>query len=188
MLSPTLRYTQSQLLNTMLPFTALRISIGSALLATCVATNLLARAQSGPGWEVPVHVVWALTFGPVVSIVLIVIASVALFFAWTRGNISRSAIISTVVVLLTAVVLTATITFFEPEQWPIRNPNASALATVVPWPTLVVAGVVFWLVGFYGNANSAYRGVLGALFVTLAYAIAVLFFLAGMYGMYPFFR
>lgn len=165
---------------------ALRIAIGSALLAICVATNVLGRAQSGPGWEVPNHVIWALSFGSVVAVGLIVLALVAVFLVCTQGNISRTAIISTVAMLLTAVLLTASMVFFEPEQWPTRNPKASAVAMALAWPTLPVTGVVFWLVGFYSIANSSYRGVLGALFVILAYTIGVFFFLGGMYSMYPF--
>lgn len=164
----------------------LRVAIGSALLATCVAMNVLGRAQSGSGWEVPQQVMWALTVGPVVGMVLIVIASVTLLVAWAGGNVSRFATISTVAVLLTSVVLTVTMMFFEPEQWLSTNPNASEVAAALMWLIIPVAGFVFWLVCFYGVANSAFRGVLGALFVITAYTIGVIFFLAGMYSMYPY--
>ena len=161
--------------------TALRIAIGSAVLAACLAANLLARAQSGPGWEVPVDVVMALTFGPSFAVGLIVVALLALPLARPLANIPRSAIIGTIAVLLTAVLLTAILMLSEPAQWPKRHPNASAVASVLPLPAFVVSGVVFWLVGFYCVGSSPYRGVLEAVMAIIASIIGVVLLIAGIY-------
>jgi hypothetical protein len=163
-------------------YKALRIAIGSAVLAACLATNLLARAQSGPGWEVPADVVRALTFGPSFTVALIVVALVALFAACSLGNIPRYAIIGTVAVILTAVLLTAIVIFSEPAQWPVRHPNASAVARVLPLPAFVVSGVVFWLVGFYCVASSSHRGALQAVVAIMASIIGVVLLIAGIYA------
>ena len=168
-----------------IPIYVLRIAIGSAVLSSCLAANLLALAQSGPGWEVPVHVVMALKYGPFFTVGLIVVALVALFAACSPGNIPRSAIIGAVAVLLTALLLTTILIFSEPAQWPIRHPNASAVASVLLWPAFVVSGVVFWLVGFYCVASSSYRGALQAVMTIIASIIAsiigVVLLIAGIY-------
>jgi hypothetical protein len=167
---------------TLTNYTVLRIAIGAAILAACLATNLLALAQSGPGWEVPMDVVIKLTRGPSFIVVLIIIAAAALFQVRALGNVPRSAIIGTVAVLVTAVFLTGIIFFSEPAQWPSRHPNASAVAKILPWPAFIVSGVVFWLVGFYCVGSSSYRGGLRAVMVIMAAIIGVLFFIGGIYA------
>ena len=162
----------------------LRIAIGSAVLAASLAASLLARAQSGPGWEVPADVVMALTVGPKFTIGLIVIASLALVFASRLGNVARSVSIGTIAVILIATLLTVAISDGEPEQWPVRHANASAVVGVLFWPTLILSGVVFWLLGFYLVAPSSYRGagqVVGAIISIIASIIGVLLCLAGLY-------
>jgi hypothetical protein len=167
---------------TLTNYNALRIAIGSAILAACLATSLLGHAQSGPGWEVPIDVVIKLTRGPTFVVWLIIIAAAALFQARALGGIPRSAIIGTVAVLLTAVFLTGLILFSEPAQWPSRHPNASAVAKILPLPAFIVSGVVFWLVGFYSVASPSYRGGLRAVIVIVASTIGVLLFVAGIYA------
>ena len=62
---------------------ALRIAIGSGVLAASLALSLVARAQYSPGWEVPRDVVLTLEVGPRFTIALIVELLAAVFL---RGN------------------------------------------------------------------------------------------------------
>lgn len=126
-------------------------------------------------------VVIALTLGPYFTVGLIVVALVALPLARPLANIPRSAIIGTVAVLLTAVLLTAILVLSEPAQWPVRHPNASAVARLLPLPAFVVSGVVFWLVGFYCLASSSSRGALQAVMAIMASIIGVVLLIAGIY-------
>ena len=162
----------------------LRIAIGSAVLAVSFAAALLSRAQSGPGWEVPTDVVMALSVGPKFLIGLIVVGSVAFLCAGRMGIIPRSVSIGTTAMLLISALLTVTILAAEPEQWPVRHPNASAVVGALLWPALVVSGVAFWLLNFYFVAPSSYRGalqVVGAIISIMASIIGVLLCIAGLY-------
>ena len=160
---------------------ALRIAIGSGVLAASLALSLIARAQYGPGWEVPSDVVLALEVGPRLTIALIVVASAALVQAVSLGNIPRAALIGTVAVLATSVLLTVTIIQLEPAQWPVRHPNASAVAKVLTWPTIFVSGVVFWLFGFYVGGPPSQRGTLQLIVGIITSLIGVLLCLSGLY-------
>ena len=162
---------------------ALRIAIGSSVLAASLALSLVSRAQFGPGWEVPSDVVLALEVGPRFTIALIVVASAALVQAVSLGNIPRVALIGTVTVLATSVLLTVTIIQLEPAQWPVRHPTISAVAKVITGPTIFVSGVVFWLLGFYFGAPSSRRGILPLIVGMITSIIGVLICLGGIYAL-----
>ena len=162
---------------------ALRIAIGSAVLAASFALSLVSRAQFGPGWEVPSDVVLALEVGPRFTIALIVVSLAALVQAVSLGNIPRAALIGTVAVLATSVLLNAIIIQLEPAQWPVRQPTISAVAKVILGPTIFVSGVVFWLVGFYFGAPSSRRGTLQLIMGIITSIISVLLCLCGIYAL-----
>jgi hypothetical protein len=121
----------------------------------------------------------ALRFGPFFTVGLIVVSLVALLAARLTGNIPHRALIGMVAVLLLAVLLTGILILSEPAQWPLTRPIASAVARVLPLPSFVMSGFVFWLVGFYCIDSSSYRGALQAVIITLASIIGVLLLIAG---------
>jgi hypothetical protein len=160
----------------------LRIAIGSAILSACLGISLIGRAQHS-SFEVPGDVVLTLAVGPRFTIALIVVASVALLLALRLRPIHHLALIGTAIVLLTSVLLTITIIFFDPAQWPVRLPNASAFVGVMTGPTIVVSGVVFWLLGFYFALPSSHRGTLQAALIITASTIGAFFGMAALYGL-----
>ena len=162
---------------------ALRIAIGSGVLAASLALTLISRAQYGPGWEVPSHVVLVLEVGPRFAIALIIVAAAVLIYAVTVGDVPRAALIGTVTLLATAVLLTATIIQLEPAQWPVTHPNGSAVARVITWPAIFISGVVFWLLGFYFGGPSSRRGILQHVVAIITSIIGVLLFLSGLYAL-----
>lgn len=162
---------------------ALRIAIGSSILAASLALSLVSRAQFGPGWEVPNDVGLALEVGPWFTIALIVVASAALVQTVSVGNIPRAALIGTVTVLATSVLLTVTIMQLEPAQWPVRHPTISALAKVITGPTIFVSGVVFWLLGFYFGGPSSRHGTLQLIVGIITSIMGVLLCLCGIYAL-----
>ncbi|HKY42273.1 MAG TPA: hypothetical protein VJM50_04210 [Pyrinomonadaceae bacterium] len=162
---------------------ALRIAIGSAVLAWALALSIVSRSQSGPGWEVPSDVIVSLDIGPRFTIALIIVATAALIQAVSLGNIPRAALIGTVTVLVTSVLVTAVIIQLEPAQWPVRHPKVSAVARLITWPTIIVSGTVFWLFGFYFGAPSSMRRPLQLFVGIMTSIIGVLLCLAGLYAL-----
>lgn len=124
-----------------------------------------------------------LEVGPRFTIGLIIVASSALILALTIGNIPRAALIGTVTVLVTAVLLTFTIIQLEPAQWPVRHPNASAVARVVTWPTIFVSCVVFWLLAFYFGGPASQRGTLQLVVDIITSIIGMVLCLAALYAL-----
>ncbi len=104
-----------------------RLGLAAALVSICLSAYVIARAQSGPSWEVPVAVVEELRTLPPISMILAIVG--AIMFAWIRrlGGVGPAARRGLLLLLLIAFALPFIIWIFEPEQWPFHSTMLSSL-------------------------------------------------------------
>ncbi len=125
-----------------------RLGLATSLASICFSAYILARAQTGPEWEVPVAVVEELRTIPRIAIALAIVA--AGFYFWQSklavlGNLARS---KSLVILLIAFALPFVVWVLEPEQWPFQYEMLSFFASILMIPVWLVCVLLFWLVGF----------------------------------------
>ena len=125
-----------------------RLGLAAALASICLCAYLIARAQGGPSWEVPVAVMEELRTFPLIALALATFAAVIYF--WRRGNLAvgASARAAFGVILVLAFVFPIAIRVLQPEQWPYRFVTLSFLATLLVAPIWIASLVCFWLIGW----------------------------------------
>lgn len=125
-----------------------RLGLAAALASICLCATVIARAQGGPSWEVPVAVMEELRTFPLVALALAIFATV--IYLWGRGKpgVGASARSAFGVVLLLAFVFPVSVWLLQPEQWPFRFVTLSLIATVLVAPIWIAAVVYFWLIGW----------------------------------------
>jgi hypothetical protein len=111
----------------------------AAVFACTVSAHAIARAQSGPSWEVPVAVVSLLLTSQVVALGSILIAvafGVAAFRAARPGSLAIAILF---MLLAAAIVLTLLATPEFAGQWPVKRPRLSAIARASTIPVALVS-------------------------------------------------
>ena len=143
----------------MVPATAvsrsLAVLVSALVLASVLSSYAIARAQSGPLWEVPVAVVSLLFTSQVVSFVLIAVSigvGISLFRT-ARPKFSAVLLVGAQMLLAVALVVLAS----PAPQWPVSNPDLSHLARVAMIPTALLSAALGTL-GAFAWSRSRARG------------------------------
>jgi hypothetical protein len=145
----------------MVPATAasrrLVVLVSVLSLATVLCSYAIARAQSGPSWEVPVAVVSLLFTSRVVSFVLVV---VAIGVAISLFRMTRPKLLTTLLVCAQMLLAAALVVLASPEaaaQWPVNNPDLSHLARGAMIPVSLLSAAL-GIVGALTWSRSSARG------------------------------
>lgn len=125
-----------------------RLALLAALVSVALSAYVVAHAQTGPSWEVPVAIVEELRTFPRLSLVLAVVALALYFLASRFSGINLRALRWFAIVLVVAFLYPLVIWFFEPEQWPFRYETLSSIALIQVVPVWIGAVVLLWLAGF----------------------------------------
>ncbi len=103
-----------------------RLGLAASLLGLCLLSHLLAFAQTGPGWEVPLAVMTQLTLLPRVSLTLGVAS--LLLYKNTPRNLRAGYLILSILCLTLSLLLP----LLHPEQWPGSLLSTLAMIQVIP--------------------------------------------------------
>jgi len=160
--------------------TFLRVGLGAALLALDLISGLLVKAQCGPDWEVSQAIMRGLEAVPILAIVLVLVAGVALFRVSYDGALPRLAKRGSLTVLILSVLSILIAIFAEPAQWPGRHLVISNLTTVLFFPVLAASGFTFWLLGFR-SVPSGYRSGKKAVLLVIGSTIAGFLFVTAVF-------
>ena len=125
-----------------------RLGLVALFASICLSAYLLARAQSGPRWEVPVAIMQELRTMPLVALLLAVLGLG--FYQWSRraGRVSRAAQRGFWGAWVIALLFPLLIWLLKPEQWPFQYETLSFIATILIVPTVIASLIFFWLIGF----------------------------------------
>jgi hypothetical protein len=122
-------------------------ALALALISICVSAHVIAHAQSGPGWEVPVAVMVELQTFPPVAMLMVVVAILLYFWSLQYGSIHGGAQFGFWVVALVAFAFPIVIWLFKPEQWPFQFVTLSFFASILLAPMVILSLLLFWLIG-----------------------------------------
>lgn len=125
-----------------------RLALAAALVSICLIAYVIAHAQSGPSWEVPVAVTMELQRYPVVAMGLAIVALLLKVWSNRLIDVGERANGALAVVLTIAFIYPFMVWLLKPEQWPYQFETLSFLASVIFVPVVIVSVVFFWLIGF----------------------------------------
>ena len=125
-----------------------RLALLAALGSVALSAYVVAHAQTGPSWEVPVAIVEELRTFPRLSLVLAAVAVVIYFWAGRFSGINVRALRWFAIVLVLAFLYPLAIWLFEPAQWPFQRETLSSIALIQAVPVWIGAVVLLWLAGF----------------------------------------
>lgn len=120
------------------------------LIGTLVGATGLARAQAGPGWEVPVNVVADLAALQPIALGLIALGAILVATNYALDRPAPLPVTLLVAQLLLAVVVVSLATPGVAAQWPVTHPSMSELARDGEIPIVALSallgfgGVVSW--------------------------------------------
>lgn len=120
------------------------------LIGTLVGASALARAQAGPGWEVPANVVGDLTALQPVALGLIALGAILVATSYALDRPAPLPVAVLVVQLLLGVVVVSLATPSVAAQWPVTHPTLSEYARHGEIPIVALCallglwGVVSW--------------------------------------------
>lgn len=125
-----------------------RLGLAAALASICLCATVMARAQGGPSWEVPVAVMEELRTWPLMALALAIFAAVMYFWGRRTANIGKGARDAFGIVLALAFISPVAVWILQPEQWPYRFVTLSLIVTILVVPIWIAAVVCFWLIGW----------------------------------------
>ena len=125
-----------------------RLALLLVLVSCCISSYVIARAQTGTRWEVPVAIVELIRTWPLVALILAASGLLLYLCSWLAGRVSGTAQGSFFAVLVMAFSLPFIIWYLHPEQWPYRFPLLSLFAVLQLAPMIVNAVICFWVIGF----------------------------------------
>lgn len=124
-----------------------RLGLAASLLGLCLLSYLLAFAQTGLGWEVPVAVMTQLTLLPRVSFALALFGLIAYFPRSRQKDTPRNVRAGYLILSILCLTLSIVLPVLHPEQWPGQFPILSTLAQCQMFPAWIICGVSYWRMG-----------------------------------------
>src|SRR5687767_6586494 len=113
-----------------------RLALVAALVSICLIAYVIAHAQSGPGWEVPVAVTTELQTYPLVAMGSAFVALLLKLWSSRLVDVGERSNGTFAVVLTIAFIYPFMVWFLEPEQWAYQFVTLSFIATI--WVVPVV--------------------------------------------------
>ena len=125
-----------------------RLGLVAVFTSICLSAYVLAHAQTGPSWEVPVAILQELRTVPIVALLLAVVALGFYLGSRRLGRVEPAALRGFWIAWVIAVIFPLAIWLGRPEQWPFQYVTLSFFAMILVVPTVIASLFCFWLIGF----------------------------------------
>jgi hypothetical protein len=119
-----------------------RLGLAASLLGLCLLSYLLAFAQTGPEWEVPIAVMTQLSLIPRVTFGLGAIALFIYLFGKIYKNTPHNLRAGYLILSIVCLTLSLLLPILHPEQWP--GSLLSTLAMIQVLPVWVGCVMTYW--------------------------------------------